>query len=442
VIPVAAPIEVAPAGGLEFAPPPGGLDFVPPAAPSARPRSRRGRRVQRWWIKPAVLVGVLGCIGIGLWMGYRHLAQSGAFDDETTRQAAVHGYRLTIPAAPWKNDERTQFDLKVNPAFRRNKPACTVAILSKDYETRLPTEAEMVSEALDRLRGYFDQVEWEMKPKSNENQLGGQPAQVMIFEGTDKANVVQTGECTLLAHRGFGYWFFAFSPAELKDRGAAEWQAIKAGFTLDPSVREGWNSRPRPADVIQGEKAGYSIAAFRDLWKKQSPEQFDPLAEVALEGFMESKEKGNDKQIPAKRRGSFLAIVLPRAGDLKAATDAAVKQAVDRLKDREAKEGIAAEPIKDKSGAASRQLTANGIELRRTRLEVKVADDPPFWYVDLAVANLPGGTLVLVGECPWDKRDYWEQEFGALFHSVQRIKDPESRPPKEKARPAAPEGEP
>ena len=60
--------------------------------------------------------------------------------------------------------------------------------------------------------------------------------------------------------------------------------------------------------------------------------------------------------------------------------------------------------------------------VRRSRLEVKLPDDEPFRYLDVTVANRPDGVLVLMGECPWKRREYWEQEFAALVGSL-RFKD-------------------
>ena len=40
-------------------------------------------------------------------------------------------------------------------------------------------------------------------------------------------------------------------------------------------------------------------------------------------------------------------------------------------------------------------------------------------FVLLAVARRPEGILVVYGECKWDRRDYWEQEFKAFMETVR-----------------------
>src|SRR5205085_920966 len=111
------------------------------------------------------------------------------------------------------------------------------------------------------------------------------------------------------------------------------------------------------------------------------------------------------------------------------ATAAALKHVVDREKALGA--DITAEPIKDKAGVAGKDVSVNGFTMHRTRLELRAGEDAPFKYMDMAVARVGGGTIVLAGECKWDKRDYWDQEFTALLGSVQATKAPAAKPEKE-----------
>ena len=40
-------------------------------------------------------------------------------------------------------------------------------------------------------------------------------------------------------------------------------------------------------------------------------------------------------------------------------------------------------------------------------------------FLVMAVVNRPEGVLVLVGDCLWDRRDFWDQEFAALLKSFK-----------------------
>jgi hypothetical protein len=244
------------------------------------------------------------------------------------------------------------------------------------------------------------------------------------------------GECVMLGHRGYGYWFFAFGAADRQDELAPEWEKMKQGFTLDPSHREGWQARPREVELVHGEKVPYRLAAPRELWTKVGADASDPAAEVLLEGSIDKKDRD------ARKKAHFRVAVLPAQAGLKAAGDAAVKHVVDCAK--ALTPTVSVETIKDKAGATSKDLTVNGVTLRRTRLELRADEDTPYRYADVAAASLAGGTLVLVGECPWDKRDYWEQEFTALLNSLQVTGgSPEKAPPpEEKKAPAGAEESP
>jgi len=40
-------------------------------------------------------------------------------------------------------------------------------------------------------------------------------------------------------------------------------------------------------------------------------------------------------------------------------------------------------------------------------------------FLVAAVLNRPEGVLVLVGDCLWDRRDFWDQEFTPLIDSLK-----------------------
>jgi hypothetical protein len=128
--------------------------------------------------------------------------------------------------------------------WESSKTSSAVAIAYRDYKTRLPSDIELRDEALVHLRGYLTGVEWERKPKDPTTQLGGQPAWELEFEGENPESVRVNGRCRMLAHRGYGYWFFTWGPAEAKDRIAPEWDGLRHGFSL-LNDREGWTEKPR-----------------------------------------------------------------------------------------------------------------------------------------------------------------------------------------------------
>ena len=87
-----------------------------------------------------------------------------------------------------------------------------MALAFKDYQTRLPRDAELIDEALGKINIYLTNVEYELKPKG-EQKLGGRPALALEFTGEDPEHVLVEGECLTTAYRGFGYWFFSLGAA-------------------------------------------------------------------------------------------------------------------------------------------------------------------------------------------------------------------------------------
>lgn len=338
-------------------------------------------------------------------------------EDGTATQPDAGLFRFKTPGNPWRQDKETQLGLKVNPAYRRNDPSNVLALHFKDFKDRLPTDADMVDEALSKLRGYFAPFEWELKAKSDDDSLGGQPTRVMIFEGSDPNQVPMAGECWMLAHHGVGYWFVHFGPSEQRDEISPEWEKLRQGFSLT-NKREGWKPKPRPTDTFKGETLSFRVTAFKDVWKKRTVDDETTKVELYLEGTFDPRAKDQH----AGNKAFLQAVALPKATDLKAATDVALKYVAEREK-MMGNEKATVEPIKNKAGTAGKTLKVGSITVQRMQLGVKTADDEmPTKYVDLTVANLGGGTLALIGECPWGRREYWEQQFTPLIESL-RVKE-------------------
>jgi hypothetical protein len=132
---------------------------------------------------------------------------------------------------------------------------------------------------------------------------------------------------------------------------------------------------------------------------------------------LQGDEPDPSRKISPTKRATFQILVLPKQANLKAA----VAAARDYLKKRE--EALYSQtklqPIKDKSGADSDRATDIGNEPGHlSKLDVHNTDDLQRFMV-LAIVNRPDGVLVLVGECLWERRDFWDQEFTSLLKSFK-----------------------
>jgi hypothetical protein len=407
-VPVALPVAPAP--------PPADLVFEDTAAITT-PRRRR-RAGTRWvWTLLAVLLAVGVAAGGTAWalLWLYKQESGGANGEEAALNAEVGNFQFTPPGPDWRPDPDVRLKLKVNLALRRSKPSNAVAIFYRDYKTRLPSDAELVDEALAHLRSYFQGVEWELKPKDAATQLGGQPALELEYEGEDNAQVRMNGLCRMLAYRGYGYWFFTWGPAEEKDLIAPEWDGLRGRFAL-LNNREGWAVKPRETQRVRGTKLPFELRYATGVWRKEKTEGYDPAADLVLLGH--EPEPAGGKRFAGKS-ALLQVLVLDKAEDLKAAAAAARAHLLKRQQEAAGENAakVSAEPTTDKGGG-ERAADVGDVRGHVSRLHVK-NDDGLDRYVVLAVVNRPEGVLVLLFECDWSRRDFWEQEFRPLMETFR-----------------------
>jgi hypothetical protein len=422
---VAVPVEVEPVTAVPSVP------VAKPVAPAAPPSAlvfedtagvipprRRLRSGTRWvWTLLAVLfvlgVGLAGAVALGVWL-YMHRGEEAGGEDAALH--AEHGnFKFTPPGPDWKPDPDTRVRLKVNLALKRSKPSNAVGIFYRDYKTRLPSEAELVDEALTHLRSYLQGVEWELKPKDPATRLGGQPALELEYEGEDHSQVRVNGLCRMLAYRGYGYWFFTWGPAEEKDLIAPEWDRLRGGLTL-LNNREGWTERPRESQRVQGTKVPYELRYAKGVWKKEKTDGYDPAADLVLLGREPEPVGGRTH---AGKTALLQVLLLEKAADLKSATAAAKAHLLKRQQEAAGENAgkVSVEPTTDKGGG-ERDADVGDVRGHVSRLHVQI-DDSLERYVVLGVVNRPEGALVLMFECEWSRRDFWEQEFRALMETFR-----------------------
>lgn len=413
-VPIAQPVDVP----AESAHTPASLDFdsmVDMEAPRAR--RVRGRRRGAGWIV-AVLAGILvptAAIWGGLWLRHFFATNRTTTAEDTTLTISPFNARFVLPGKPWTRDKDMQMRFHVHIGMRSSERNLGLALLFKDYRDRLPREAEMLDEAVGKLRSYFQGLEWELQSKDKPARLAEHSAQVLQFQGEDSEHVTMNGECYMLAYRGYGYWFFTWAPlGELEgDREAirAEWAQLRQRLGLLDG-RKGWTVKPRQMEIVAGKKAKYRLAYVKGLWTREASEDEDPQIDLLLRGH----EPDPEHRPLAGKDATVQVLVLPPQGDLKSATASALAS----IKQREMKlyERTTWAPIKDKNGEVDWDAKIGTERGHLTKLHVKSTEDLER-YLSIAVVNRPEGVIVLVGDCLWERRDFWDQELTALFNSFK-----------------------
>jgi hypothetical protein len=409
-VPLAAPVEAPPSSSS--------LDFTSSPGVVA-PRQRRGatktgkRRGSRWiGYSIAAVVALALAVWGGMWLKhYLKMAQS---DDDANRAPSAYNARFALPGKPWLRDKDMQMKFHVHLGMKSADSNNGLAVLFKDYKTRMPSDAEMLDEALGKLRSYFQGLEWEAKPSDEPARLAGRPARRIEFQGDTADQVTMNGECYMMAYRGYGYWFFTWAPlGDLQQDGdavRANWAQLRQRLTLSDG-RKGWKEKPRETEGVAGRKAKYRLAYVKGLW---TVDKGGDEGEVDL--LLHGHEPDAERKPLAGKDALFQVLVLPKQANLKAATRAAL----DFVKQREMKlyEQMKMEAIKDKNGDVDGDAAIGAEAGHLSKWRMKCTEDLER-YLLVAVVNRPDGVIVLVGDSLWERRDFWDQEFTVLLATFQ-----------------------
>jgi hypothetical protein len=440
--PLAAPVARPPAVPVAV-PVAAVVDAPPPALAFSHPDLSLGPRRTRGGLKgvltPVLIFAAGGAVLIGLvvagllWL--RSSAPPAPTGDVLTADDAKlysegGNFRLTPPPAAWRTDHGLQRDLRVNLAMHRGGPSNTLAVFFRDYEKpdakgRLPSDAELIDEAVTKLRAMIADLEYEPKPREPGVTLGGQPALRMEFQGEDREHVIVNGEVWMLAYRGWGYWFFTWGPLDDHDRVAPEWAVLRDGFALE-NQREGWKERPKPTKTALGKGLPYRLEYSEDVWtrvKDGDKASYDARADWVLTG-----SDPKDKDIKsAGLKATVQALALDKADDLKAADKAARDHVLELMKEKQSSgteynyPNATMDVVTDKSllHNADNDCDVGAFRGHVVKLEVKQTPELKR-YVVLAVVKMDDGVLAVVCDCAWDRRDFWEQEFTPLLDKLKK----------------------
>lgn len=421
---VAAEVELV-APPVAAAPPPPSDDALAftaePGEEATIVRRRNRRRRGNGWQKLVTLLVVVAAAGGATW-GILWLPNFIANEQSDAKLQLESNFHLPAPGRDWKKDQALQQKMQVGDTYRRMQPAATMAFLSHDYKTRLPSDGELMDEALGKLHLQFKRIDTELRSR-NEARLGGQPALALDFDATDFDDVDVNGTVYLLGHRGYGYWLFLWAATAEKDAAAAELERIRGSFVLG-NKREGWKEKPRETEALPVADVGIYFAFPKAIWESDDKSGYDPKAVRVLKGTFPADGTGRQRERYAGKIAVAQMLVLDRAADLKAAGNEARAYVLAAQADPERGNypKTTLTTLKDKAGVdMDRDVEFGTLRGRLTKLQMTNTEDRERFVV-LAAVNRPKGLLVVWCECDWSLRDYWEQEFSALLNSISPLK--------------------
>jgi hypothetical protein len=153
---------------------------------------------------------------------------------ELPKAAPIHeskefNYRFVFPESAWKQDSQTRLNVKANLlAMKRSNPNAWFTLAARGFKNRTPEKKEVIDEAVKRLEGYFQELEWD---PGQDGFLAQRSAPVLLFQGKVEKKLMK-GECYFLIQKGMVYWFTTWCAAQDADALDSEWPKIRDGFTL------------------------------------------------------------------------------------------------------------------------------------------------------------------------------------------------------------------
>jgi hypothetical protein len=400
------------------------LDSSPEMVLSRRPR----RRARGGWLKVViglvVFVTLAGAVAGGVLLLVRSLPRDDDGDNPAAQEAQGN-FAFTLPPG-WRKDKDIRLRMQVPIALTRRKQRSHMALAYRDYKTREPSEAELLDVALTKLRGYFTSVEYEDpfqgKQRGRTGTLGGEPAIVVDFQGTDKSEVIMRGQAYLLGRQGFGYWLFTWGPEDMVDQLAEDWDAVRSRFRLF-NQREGWKPRPPESLRFVVPNLDVQLNYLKGLWRREdNPKDYDDQAVLALRGFEPTEDEATGKKrvvAYAGKAATVQVLALPAVADVKSAYEAALEHV--KKKQMDTYPMLAVKAVNDrKTGKPVVGVEVGALRGQWARLQLELDPDTSRFGL-LAVVNLPPkGSLAVFCECRWERRDFWDQEFRQLIETVRQ----------------------
>ncbi|HEV3236134.1 MAG TPA: hypothetical protein VGZ25_04045 [Gemmataceae bacterium] len=417
-IPIVTP---APAGANEQGLSPLAFEAKPLVSLPRRRSSHRSWKPSRILVV-LTLVAFLGGGMAAVFYQFRDELNWDFLETAVSQDAKNFNYRFKLPQA-WARDPDLESalktaGLKVRLAMKRSQPPAKLAILARDFEKEqtLP-DANLLDEVLRGMTKHFQSFEWQRK---EDDSLGNKAAHRIEFQG-DEDGYTMKGEVLMATHQGYAYWFLTWAPHAEKEDAEAEWPAVRQGFQF-LNRREGYKEKPRKRLALSGTKAPFIIRYPEGLWEKQPLEGYDRAADVALLGTDPAPGDGGVRH-DAKRAATFQILALPNEADAQAGMAALEKRLLAKQKE-DSFPNSKLEVIDEDVGGVERPFEAGGMTglVRAARLKNSETRER---YVLLAVLFLGDQMLAVIGECDWQRRAFWDQEFQDLLKNLEKKNDKE-----------------
>jgi hypothetical protein len=390
-----------------------------PAVEDDTPLVRSRRSIKKGWtakhytilassllVVAALVAGVIVFRGNlrDLFRAERQDRDGGSGRPYTVRNLANKEERVFRLAPPerWAVDKDLRVRLNAITAWKNEERDAWLVIAVQDYGQQRPRDSELMKAAIERLEGHFGDA-LELAKRAMKSDLVGEECQVLPFKGTFNS-VTWYGECFLLAHRGFGYWFIVATSSRwgtVDDAHHVKTEFEKSKSFALATERAGWTEQPPKMETFHAQSGGVSITAPAGVWEKGAARDIEETGELFLFGrFL--REKDN------RKNASVLIFTSEKKGDLKESLREARTYLEKRKQEENAKyKYVAAEDAASLGGGAQPIGDHPGYQ---TELKL-LFNDEPRRYALLSVVHHDDKAYVILCDCAWENRQIWQQDF-------------------------------
>jgi hypothetical protein len=250
-----------------------------------------------------------------------------------------------------------------------------------------------------------------------QGELASNPAYVFEFAAV-RDEVAYEGECHILEHQGFVYWFFVFAPTpgdDDREEVQKEWENLRESFVL-LDKRGGWTPRPRKSQTIAA--AGVEMAFPLDVWKRVEENNPDDRSALMLHGMDPGAERGGEDS-KAGKTATLHVVQLGKPDEKepnKLLKDHFIAQQAAFLEKKV--EEIELTTLTDSKGKPLEGKAKIGkVEGTITRGRLRASGGTFDRYVVLVTVPVGEGAVGIYFDSAFKYRDFWEIEIGSLLET-------------------------
>jgi hypothetical protein len=375
-----------------------------------------------------VILAVLGIKAALTPQGGGSLTDKGrvlTFTARNQKNAEEKAFKLVLADKVWIPDNEIRQRMSVNTVWKsvdKDKEGW-FAVAVRDYGLSRPREAELLRSGIEKLEQYFEGA-LELAEKAEPAKLCQAQGQKLLFKGQINS-VTWWGYMYMLAHHGFGYWFYVSAPSkdEAAELFAKDLQGSDFGFLLY-TERKGWREQPPKTESFLTGNGALTVAVPESVFEKHPAKDQDEHGELYLFAKYQ-KDKDN------RKNADILILALEKQGDLKEAMKSTKKYLEDKRQEESKDYKI---EVSGEGGDQSDLGISASVGNRPGRIaEYKLVRGDTaarFWIV--AAVNDADNVYVIRCDCNWENRQIWREDFQELLKSVRFRKAPKADPKADK----------